>query len=47
MSDEARFLRPDAIIEPLVDRFYGWMHTVAPVQAAINMAFGPGPLLDS
>jgi L-ascorbate metabolism protein UlaG (beta-lactamase superfamily) len=47
MSDEARFLRPDAIIEPLVDGFYGWMHTVAPVQAAMNLALVQVPLLES
>jgi L-ascorbate metabolism protein UlaG (beta-lactamase superfamily) len=47
MSDETRFLRPDAIIEPLVDGFYGWMHTVAPVQAAMNLAFVQVPLLES
>jgi L-ascorbate metabolism protein UlaG (beta-lactamase superfamily) len=47
MSDEPRFLRPDVIIEPLVDRFYAWMHNVAPVQAAMNLAFAQVPLLES
>jgi L-ascorbate metabolism protein UlaG (beta-lactamase superfamily) len=47
MSDELRFLRPDVIIEPLVDRFYAWLHTVAPVQGAMNLAFGQVPLLES
>jgi len=47
MVDEARFLRPDAIIEPLVDGFYAWMHTVTPVQAAMNLAFVQVPLLES
>jgi len=47
MSDEARFLRPDVIIEPLVDRFYAWLHTVSPVQAAMNLAFVQVPLLES
>lgn len=47
MSDETRFLRPDVIIEPLVDRFYGWLHTVAPVQSAMNLAFVQVPLLES
>jgi len=47
MEDEARFLRPDAIIEPLVDGFYAWLHTVAPVQAAMNLAFAQVPLLES
>jgi L-ascorbate metabolism protein UlaG (beta-lactamase superfamily) len=47
MDDEVRFLRPDAIIEPLVDGFYAWMHTVTPVQAAMNLAFVQVPLLES
>lgn len=47
MNDEARFLRSDAIIEPLVDGFYGWLHTVAPVQAAMNLALVQVPLLES
>jgi L-ascorbate metabolism protein UlaG (beta-lactamase superfamily) len=47
MGDETRFLRPDVIVEPLVDRFYAWLHTVAPVQAAMNLAFVQIPLLES
>jgi L-ascorbate metabolism protein UlaG (beta-lactamase superfamily) len=47
MGDEAKFLRPDVIIEPLVDRFYAWLHTVAPVQATMNLAFVQIPLLES
>src|SRR6266567_2108988 len=47
LSDEPRFLRPDVIIEPLVDRFYAWLQTVAPVQAAMNLAFAQVPLLES
>jgi L-ascorbate metabolism protein UlaG (beta-lactamase superfamily) len=47
MDDGASFLRPDAIIEPLVDGFYAWVHTVTPVQAAMNLAFVQVPLLES
>jgi L-ascorbate metabolism protein UlaG (beta-lactamase superfamily) len=47
MGDEAIFLRPDTIVEPLVDRFYAWLHMVAPVQAAMNLAFAHVPLLES
>jgi L-ascorbate metabolism protein UlaG (beta-lactamase superfamily) len=47
MVDEPRFLRPDVIIEPLVDRFYASLLTVAPVQAAMNLAFMQVPLLES
>jgi L-ascorbate metabolism protein UlaG (beta-lactamase superfamily) len=47
VSGESVFLRPDAIIEPLVDGFYAWMHTVTPVQASMNLAFVQVPLLES
>lgn len=47
MDDQPRFLQPNVIIEPLVDRFYAWAHTVAPVQAAMNLAFVQVPLLES
>jgi L-ascorbate metabolism protein UlaG (beta-lactamase superfamily) len=47
MTGAARFLRSDAIIEPLVDSFYAWLHTVTPVQAAMNLAFAQIPLLES
>lgn len=47
MTGEPRFLRPDAIIEPLVDRFYASLLTVAPVQGAMNLAFLHVPLLES
>ncbi|AMW08771.1 beta-hydroxylase [Streptomyces qaidamensis] len=46
MSDEL-YLRSKAIVEPLVDRFYVWPHTLAPVQAAMNLAFLQVPLLES
>jgi L-ascorbate metabolism protein UlaG (beta-lactamase superfamily) len=47
MGDEPRYLRPNVIVEPLVDGFYAWLHTVAPVQAAMNLAFSQVPLLES
>ncbi|MFJ2262679.1 MBL fold metallo-hydrolase [Streptomyces sp. NPDC087844] len=47
MADEQLFLRPKVIIEPLVDRFYVWPHTLAPIQAAMNLAFLQVPLLES
>ncbi|TXS41840.1 MBL fold metallo-hydrolase [Streptomyces sp. OR43] len=46
MSDEL-YLRSKVIVEPLVDRFYVWPHTLAPVQAAMNLAFLQVPLLES
>jgi L-ascorbate metabolism protein UlaG (beta-lactamase superfamily) len=47
MGDEPRFLRPNVTVEPLADRFYATLHTVAPVQAALNLAFLQVPLLES
>src|SRR4051794_27135192 len=47
MPEKQLFLRPNVIIEPLVDSFYAWMYTVAPVQAAMNLAFLQVPLLES
>ncbi|MEY9894318.1 L-ascorbate metabolism protein UlaG (beta-lactamase superfamily) [Catenulispora sp. MAP12-49] len=47
MKDEPRFLRPNTIIEPLVDGFYAWLHTLTPVPAALNLATLQVPLLES
>ncbi|MEU6431036.1 MBL fold metallo-hydrolase [Microbispora sp. NPDC046973] len=47
MSEDALYLRPNVIIEPLVDGFYAWLLTVAPVQAAMNLAFLQVPLLEA
>jgi L-ascorbate metabolism protein UlaG (beta-lactamase superfamily) len=47
MGGDPKFLRQNVIIEPLVDRFYAWLHTVAPAQAAMNLAFMQTPLLES
>lgn len=47
MDSEPRFLRSNAIIEPLVDGFYAWHHIVAPAQASMNLAFLQVPMLES
>jgi L-ascorbate metabolism protein UlaG (beta-lactamase superfamily) len=44
---EPCYLKSSVITEALVDRFYAWFHTVAPVQAAMNLAFVQVPLLES
>ncbi|GAA1242950.1 MBL fold metallo-hydrolase [Kitasatospora nipponensis] len=46
-NSEQRYLRSNVVIEPLVDRFYAWMFTFAPVQASMNLAFLQVPLLES
>ncbi|PHQ52163.1 beta-hydroxylase [Streptomyces cinnamoneus] len=47
MQGGEKFLKSRVIIEPLVDRFYAWFHTVAPVQASMNLARLQVPLLES
>lgn len=47
MSGEPTFLRSNVIVEPLADRFYASLHTIAPVQAAMNLAFLQVPMLES
>ncbi|GAB7187060.1 hypothetical protein ATKI12_6891 [Kitasatospora sp. Ki12] len=47
MADEQLFLRSKVIIEPLIDRFFAWPYTMAPVQSAMNLAFLQVPLLES
>lgn len=46
-EDEPRFLRSNVVIEALVDKFCAWLHTVAPVQGSMNLAFIQLPLLES
>nr|AGS49775.1 thioester reductase [uncultured bacterium esnapd15] len=47
MNEERLFLRPNTIIEPLVDRFYATLYATAPVTAAMNLAFRQIPTLES
>ncbi|MFF7591534.1 MBL fold metallo-hydrolase [Kitasatospora purpeofusca] len=47
MADEQLFLRSKVIVEPLIDRFFAWPYTMAPVQSAMNLAFLQVPLLES
>jgi L-ascorbate metabolism protein UlaG (beta-lactamase superfamily) len=47
MADEQVFLRSKVIVEPLVDRFVAQPHTMAPIQASMNLAFLHVPLLES
>jgi L-ascorbate metabolism protein UlaG (beta-lactamase superfamily) len=47
MTDQKLFLRSNVIVEPLIDRFFAWPYTLAPVQSAMNLAFLQVPLLES
>jgi L-ascorbate metabolism protein UlaG (beta-lactamase superfamily) len=46
VSAEPVFLRSNAIIEPLVDRFYAWLQTVSPAVASSQLAEVQLPLLE-
>lgn len=37
MSDEPKYLRPNVVIEPLVDNWYAWPHLISPATAAMNI----------
>ncbi len=41
------YLREDAKLEPLVDRWYAWPHLMSPVQQAMNLAFRYLPIARS
>src|SRR3954447_8886083 len=38
MNDEQVFLKPNVVIEPLVDNWYAWAHLIPPATAAMNIA---------
>jgi L-ascorbate metabolism protein UlaG (beta-lactamase superfamily) len=37
MSEEKMYLRPNVVVEPLVDRWYAWAHLLSPATAAMNI----------
>ncbi|MCW3465999.1 MBL fold metallo-hydrolase [Chitinophaga nivalis] len=37
MSDKQLYLKPNVVIEPLVDRWYAWSHLISPATAAMNI----------
>jgi L-ascorbate metabolism protein UlaG (beta-lactamase superfamily) len=38
MNTEDVFLKPNVVIEPLVDKWYAWSHLISPATAAMNIA---------
>lgn len=38
MKSEKLYLKPNVIIEPLIERWYAWTHLVSPATAAMNVA---------
>lgn len=47
MSKELLYLRPNVRIQGLVNQFTAWLHTLAPVPAAMNLAHLQIPMLES
>lgn len=37
MSEEKLYLKPNVMIEPLIDQWYAWAHLVSPATAAMNI----------
>ena len=37
MSQRMQYLRPNVVIEPLVNRWYAWSHLISPATAALNI----------
>ena len=47
MTSEPMYLKPNVRVEGLVNQFVAWLHVVAPVPAALNLAGLHLPMLDS
>jgi L-ascorbate metabolism protein UlaG (beta-lactamase superfamily) len=37
MSETKKYLKPNVVLEPLVDRWYAWSHLISPATAAMNI----------
>jgi L-ascorbate metabolism protein UlaG (beta-lactamase superfamily) len=37
MNEQELYLRPNVVVEPLVDRWYAWSHLISPATAAMNV----------
>jgi L-ascorbate metabolism protein UlaG (beta-lactamase superfamily) len=37
MNERKVYLRPNVVLEPLIDRWYAWSHLISPATAALNM----------
>lgn len=37
MQDHRFYLKPNVVIEPLIDRWYAWSHLISPATAAMNV----------
>src|SRR5215203_3539393 len=37
MTDKKMYLKPNVVLEPLIDKWYAWSHLVSPATAAMNI----------
>src|ERR1700749_2591569 len=37
MSGKQLYLKPNVVLEPLVDKWYAWSHLISPATAAMNI----------
>jgi len=47
MKKEGHYLKPNVVIEPLIDRWYAWSHLVSPATAAMNIQGRHLKIIDS
>ncbi|MEO5562050.1 MAG: MBL fold metallo-hydrolase [Chitinophagaceae bacterium] len=47
MSREVMYLKPNVVIEPLIDSWYAWTHLVSPATAALNIMKRHMEIIDS
>jgi L-ascorbate metabolism protein UlaG (beta-lactamase superfamily) len=47
MNDEAWYIKPNVRVEGLINKFCSWLHVLAPVPGAMNLANLHMPMLDS
>jgi L-ascorbate metabolism protein UlaG (beta-lactamase superfamily) len=46
-SDDLLYLKPNVVVQPLVDRWYAWSHLIQPATLALNHAERHLPIMDS
>lgn len=46
-NSQELYLRPNVVIEPIIDKWYAWSHLVSPATAAMNIAERHIPIMES
>src|SRR4051794_35335703 len=47
MNKEEIYLKPNVVLEPLVDKWYAWSHLVSPATAAMNIVWRHLTIIES